>query len=120
MFNLDLKIHSLAGNFSSSFSNSVMIRLSSSLSALNMKDDSSWFFAKGGLLSASSFILNLFWFSLYLFKRKTEKNRNKSRNRSRNRSINYINRMREKEQKAHPQHRQQNITNTNFQNKLQK
>lgn len=51
---------------------------------------------------------------MYLFKRKTEKNRNKSRNRT----INYINRMREKEQKAHPQHRNKNITNTNFQNKL--
>jgi hypothetical protein len=37
-----------------------------------MKEDSSMFLAKGGLLSASSFILNLFSFSEYSFKRKNE------------------------------------------------
>jgi len=49
-----------------------MIRLSSASSALNMKQDSALFFAKGGLLSASSFIWNFFTFSEYSFRRAKE------------------------------------------------
>jgi len=53
---------------------------------------------------------------MHLFKRKTEKEKEKNKNRSRN--INYMNHLREKEQKAVPHHRFQNVTNINFQNKL--
>jgi hypothetical protein len=62
---------------------------------------------------------------MHLFKRKTEKvetkekKRNKSiKMRSNKTNNNYIANMRAKEQMAHPMHRNQNITNSNFQGKL--
>lgn len=62
---------------------------------------------------------------MHLFKRKTEKvetkekKRNKSiKMRSNKTNNNYIAKMRAKEQMAHPMHRNQNITNSNFQGEL--
>ena len=61
---------------------------------------------------------------MHLFKRKTEKVETKNANKK-NKSIkirsiknNYIAKMRAKEQMAHPMHRPQNVTNSNFQGKL--